>query len=95
MLEGGERSNAVAHKVSRHMDEAEDNGKGVVVFLRSLDVSKALNIIPNLPERQHGFDMGELLFREYRPDLATSKVALLERVMQETPTSNEVFGDWF
>ena len=50
VLEGGERSNAVAHEVSRHGDEAEDYGEGVAVFLRSLDVSKALHIIPNLPE---------------------------------------------
>ena len=39
--------------------------------------------------------MWRLLFREYRFDTVTREVGLLERVTEESPTSNEDFSDWF
>ena len=33
--------------------------------------------------------------REYRPNTASRKVSMLERVMEEAPASGESFGDWF
>ena len=69
--------------------------RGVATALRALVGGKALNLIRYVPERQNGFEMWRLVFREYRPDTATRKVALLERVMEDSPTSSEEFGDWF
>ena len=39
--------------------------------------------------------MWKLLYKEYKPDTATRKVGLLERVMDDQPTHGEDFGDWF
>ena len=36
-----------------------------------------------------------MLFREYKPDTATRKVGLLERVMDDQPAPGIDFGDWF
>ena len=39
--------------------------------------------------------MWRLLYREYKPDTATRKVGLLERVMHDQPAPGMDFGDWF
>ena len=39
--------------------------------------------------------MSRLLYREYKPDTATRKVGLLERVMDDQPAPGMDFGDWF
>ena len=39
--------------------------------------------------------MWRLLYREYKPDAATSKVGLLEKVMDDQPAPGMDFGDWF
>ena len=39
--------------------------------------------------------MWRLLYREYKPDTATRKVGLLERVMDDQPAPGMDFGDWF
>ena len=44
---------------------------------------------------QNGFEMLKSLYREYKPDTATRKVGLLERVMDDQPAPGMDFGDWF
>ena len=36
-----------------------------------------------------------MLYREYKPDTATRKVGLLERVINDQPAPRMDFGDWF
>ena len=63
--------------------------------LRALVSGKALNVIRHLEVQANGFEAWRLLHREYKPDTATRKVGLLERVMEDAPTTGEDFGDWF
>ena len=56
---------------------------------------KALSCIRHHPEKLNGFEMWRLLYREYKPDTATRKVFLLERVTDDQPAPRMDFGDWF
>ena len=57
----------------------------VATTLRALIGGKALSCIRHHPEKLNGFEMGRLLYKEYKPDTATRKVGLLERVMDDQP----------
>ena len=59
--------------------------RGVATALRALIGGKALSCIRHHPEKLNGFEMWRLLYREYKPDTATRKVGLLERVMDDQP----------
>ena len=72
----------------------EGRGQGVATALRALIGGKALSCIRH-PEKLNGFEIWRLLYREYKPDTATSKVGLLERVMDDQPAPGMDFGDWF
>ena len=67
----------------------------VATALRALIGGKALSCIRHHPEKLNGFEMWRLLYREYKPDTATRKVGLLERVMDDQPAPGMDFGDWF
>ena len=69
--------------------------RGVATALRALIGGKALSCIRHHPEKLNGFEMWRLLYREYKPDTATRKVGLLERVMDDQPAPGMDFGDWF
>ena len=56
---------------------------------------KARSCIRHHPEKLNGFEMWRLLYREYKPDTATRKVGLLERVMDDQLAPVMDFGDWF
>ena len=66
--------------------------RGVATALRALE---ALSCIRHHPEKLNGFEMWRLLHREYKPDTATRKVGLLERVMDDQPAPGMDFRDWF
>ena len=70
-------------------------GRGQGRALRALIGGKALSCIRHHPEKLNGFEMWRLLYREYKPDTATRKVGLLERVMDDQPAPGMDFGDWF
>ena len=59
--------------------------RGVATALRGLIGGKALSCIRHHPERQNGFKMWRLLYREYKLDTATRQVGLLERVLDDQP----------
>ena len=67
----------------------------VATALGALIGGKALTCIRHHFEKLNGFEMWSLLFREYKPDTATRKVGLLERVMDDQPASGMDFGEWF
>ena len=69
--------------------------RGVATALRALIGGKALTCIRHHPEKPNGFEMWRLLYRAYKPDTATRKVGLLERVMDDQPAPGMDFGDWF
>ena len=69
--------------------------RGVATALRALIGGKALSCIRHHPEKLIGFEMWRLLYREYKPDTATRKVGLLERVMDDQRAPGMDFGDWF
>ena len=69
--------------------------RGIATGLRALVGGKALMIIRHLPERSNGFEMWRTLHREYRPETATRKFGMLERIMHDEPRANEEFGEWF
>ena len=69
--------------------------RGVATALRALIGGKALSCIRQHPEKLNGFEMWRLLYREYKPETATRKVGLLERVMDDQPAPGMDFGDWF
>ena len=70
--------------------------RGVVTALRALMIGgKAPSCIRHHPEKLNGFEMWRLLYREYKPDTATRKVGLLERVKDDQPAPGMDFGDWF
>ena len=69
--------------------------RGVATALRALIGGKALSCIRHHPEKLNGFEMWRLLYREYKPDTATRRVGLLERVMDDQPAPGMDFGDWF
>ena len=69
--------------------------RGVATALRALIGGKALSCIRHHPEKLNGFEMWRLLYREYKPDTATRKVGLLERVMDDQPAPGMDFGDRF
>ena len=69
--------------------------RGVATALRALIGGMALSCIRHHPEKLNGFEMWRLLYREYKPDTATRKVGLLERVMDDQPAPGMDFGDWF
>ena len=59
--------------------------RGEATVLRALAGDKALSCIRHHPEKQSGFEMRRLLYKEYRPDTATRRVGLLVRVMEDHP----------
>ena len=59
--------------------------RGVATALWGLIGGKALSCIRHHPERQNGFKMWRLLYREYKLDTATRQVGLLERVLDDQP----------
>ena len=65
-----------------------------VVARRVATALRALSCIRH-PEKLNGFEMWRLRYREYKPDTATRKVGLLERVMDDQPAPGMDFGDWF
>ena len=69
--------------------------RGVATALRALIGGKVVSCIRHHPEKLNGFEMWRLLYREYKPDTATRKVGLLERVMDDQPAPGMDFGDWF
>ena len=69
--------------------------RGVAKALRALIGGKALSCIRHHPEKLNGFEMWRLLYKEYKPDTATRKVGLLERVMDDQPAPRMDSGDWF
>ena len=69
--------------------------RGVAAALRALIGGEALSCIRHHPEKLNGFEMWRLLYGEYKPDTATRKVGLLERVMDDQPAPGMDFGDWF
>ena len=69
--------------------------RGEATALRALVGGKALRCIRHHPEKQNGFEMWGLLYKEPRLDTATSKVGLLERVMEDHPPQGGDFSDWF
>ena len=69
--------------------------RGVATALRALIGGKSLSCIRHHPEKLNGFEMWRLLCREYKPDTATRKVGLLERVMDDQPAPGMDFGAWF
>ena len=66
--------------------------RGVATALRALIGEKALSCIRYHPEKLNGFEMSRLLYREYKPDTATRKVGLLEKVMDDQPAPGMDFG---
>jgi len=68
---------------------------GVNQALRSLVEGKALDIVKQVPEKGNGFEAWRRLWAEYRPLNANRKVSLLERVMDERPSSSEDFSSWY
>ena len=68
--------------------------RGVATALRALVGGKALSCIRH-PEKQNGFEMWRVLYKEHKPDTATRKVGLLERVMDDQPVPGVDFSDWF
>ena len=52
--------------------------RGVATALRALVGGRALSCIRHHPQKQNGFEMWRLLFKEYKPDTAMRKVGLLE-----------------
>ena len=73
----------------------EGRGQGVATALRALIDGKALSCTRHHPEKLNGFELWRLLYREYKPDTATRKVGLLERVMDDQPAPGMDFGDLF
>ena len=69
--------------------------RGVATALRALVGGKALSCIRHHPEKLNGFEMWRFLYREYKPDTATRKVGLLERVKDDQPAPGMDFGDCF
>ena len=69
------REKVVARGVARSVESR--------LKLRALIGGKALSCIRHHPEKLNGFEMWRLLYREYKPDTATRKVGLLERVMDD------------
>ena len=68
--------------------------RGVATALRALVGVKALSCIRHhILRNKNGFEMWRLLYKEYKPDTATRKVGLLERVMDDQPTPRD-FGIW-
>ena len=69
--------------------------RGVATALRALIGGKALSCTRHHPEKLNGFEMWRLLYMEYKPDTATRKVGLLERVMDDQQAPGMDFGAWF
>ena len=66
--------------------------RGVATALQALIGGKALSCIRHHPEKLNVFEMWRLLYREHKPDTATRKVGLLERVMDDQSCSRNGFG---
>ena len=56
---------------------------------------KALSCIGHHLEKQNWFETWRLLYKEHKPDVATRKVGLQERVMDDQLAPGADFGDWF
>ena len=69
--------------------------RAVATAVRAQVGGKAPSCIRHHPEKLNGFEMWRLLYREYKPDTATRKVGLLERVMDDQPAPGMDYGDWF
>ena len=71
--------------------------RGVATTVRAPVGGNALSCIRHHPEKQNGFKMWKLLYKEYnKTDTATRKVGLLERVMVGQPAPGVDFiSDWF
>ena len=89
---------AISYTAPIPMEPMTENEKimarGIASALKALIGGKALTSVRHLPERMNGFEMWRILAREYRPDTATRKLGMLERVMEDAPRSGEDFGDW-
>ena len=73
--------------------------RGVATARRALVSGKGLGCVRHYPENHNGFELSRLLFKEYRPDTATRKVGLLERVMEHHLLKEEIsvtglFSGW-
>ena len=73
--------------------------RGVATARRALVSGKALGCIRPCPEKQNRFELWRLLNKECRPDTATRKVGLLERVMEDHLLKEEIsvtglFSGW-
>lgn len=68
--------------------------KGIHQSLCSLVDGKALNIVKSVRDN-NGFEVWRRMYAEYRPNIAGSKISLLEAVMNATIKQGDDFSTWY